>query len=222
MNILVLNGSPKGEKSDTSKLTRAFLEGMGEEAKWVYAYEEDIKPCLGCFSSSGIKILTGGAVDDVAFVRGQEDGLVEHLDGSVDRSRFLCRLGDGHVDIIRGDVGHVPITQRCDDVVLDLRGVVGKGSRPDVGCLHNEPFFCILPDGGIIPAEHGFLNLPLGFPDLPGQLVRILGVKGDILAVAVLDSLPVLVPARYPFVGWFLWAGHIASFSACALHLPVL
>jgi len=50
MRILVICGSPKGEKSDTSKITRAFLEGMGEQAKWVYAYEEYIKPCLGCFS----------------------------------------------------------------------------------------------------------------------------------------------------------------------------
>ncbi|MDE5768871.1 MAG: NAD(P)H-dependent oxidoreductase [Oscillospiraceae bacterium] len=28
MNILVLNGSPKGERSNTMKLTRAFLEGF--------------------------------------------------------------------------------------------------------------------------------------------------------------------------------------------------
>lgn len=29
MNILVINGSPKGENSNTLKLTRAFLEGTG-------------------------------------------------------------------------------------------------------------------------------------------------------------------------------------------------
>ena len=32
MRILVLNGSPKREQSDTMHLTRAFLEGMREAA----------------------------------------------------------------------------------------------------------------------------------------------------------------------------------------------
>jgi len=53
MNILVLNGSPK-EKSDTMRLTRAFLRGMeacGEHRiETIRVIEKEIKPCTGCFA----------------------------------------------------------------------------------------------------------------------------------------------------------------------------
>lgn len=49
MKILVINGSPKGERSDTLRITKAFLEGMGEEAEFVEAKSLNVKPCLGCY-----------------------------------------------------------------------------------------------------------------------------------------------------------------------------
>ena len=53
MNILVLNGSPKGEKSNTVKLTNAFLEGInasGENAvTLVNISKKRIEHCLGCY-----------------------------------------------------------------------------------------------------------------------------------------------------------------------------
>ena len=45
MKILVLNGSPKKEKSDTMHLTRAFLRGMQEAAP-----QEVQIICNGCNS----------------------------------------------------------------------------------------------------------------------------------------------------------------------------
>ena len=52
MKILVLNGSPK-ERSDTFRLTEAFLRGLnrsGEhEVQVVRAIEKKIAPCRGCF-----------------------------------------------------------------------------------------------------------------------------------------------------------------------------
>ncbi len=50
MNVLVINGSPKGERSDTLKITRAFLEGMDETAEIVDTMKVDVKPCLGCYA----------------------------------------------------------------------------------------------------------------------------------------------------------------------------
>lgn len=55
MNILVINGSPKGEKSNSYQLTGAFLEGIKRETDEVrirqcVVCQMDIRPCLGCFS----------------------------------------------------------------------------------------------------------------------------------------------------------------------------
>ena len=54
MKILVLNGSPKREKSDTMFITRAFLEGMNEagqhEVEIINAVDKHIEYCTGCFA----------------------------------------------------------------------------------------------------------------------------------------------------------------------------
>ena len=54
MNVFVINGSPKGEKSNTYRLTAAFLEGMkqqgGQEIVSVMTKQLNIRPCLGCFA----------------------------------------------------------------------------------------------------------------------------------------------------------------------------
>lgn len=55
MNILVINGSPKGDSSNTYRLTSAFLDGMKQglqniQTKELSVSRMDIKPCLGCFS----------------------------------------------------------------------------------------------------------------------------------------------------------------------------
>ena len=54
MKILVLNGSPKLDKSDTMHITRAFLEGMKEAASQdihiINTVDQHIEYCTGCFS----------------------------------------------------------------------------------------------------------------------------------------------------------------------------
>ncbi|HWP50343.1 MAG TPA: NAD(P)H-dependent oxidoreductase [Clostridia bacterium] len=51
MNVLVINGSPKGENSNTMRLVHAFLNGSGyAEAKIVHVADTKIRPCLGCFA----------------------------------------------------------------------------------------------------------------------------------------------------------------------------
>lgn len=55
MHILVINGSPKGEKSNSYQLTGAFLRGIRQESEGVEIREcavcrMDIRPCRGCFA----------------------------------------------------------------------------------------------------------------------------------------------------------------------------
>lgn len=54
MKILVLNGSPKKEKSDTMHITRAFLDGMSEVAEQkitqIDVIDANIGYCRGCFT----------------------------------------------------------------------------------------------------------------------------------------------------------------------------
>lgn len=50
MRILVINGSPKGNGSDTLKLTKAFLKGMGETGEIIHTLQANVKPCLGCLA----------------------------------------------------------------------------------------------------------------------------------------------------------------------------
>jgi len=54
MKILVLNGSPKRDKSDTMHITRAFLDGMNEVAEnditVIHAVDKHVEYCTGCFT----------------------------------------------------------------------------------------------------------------------------------------------------------------------------
>lgn len=54
MKILVLNGSPKKENSDTLHITRAFLDGMQEaapqEVRMLHVIDQHIEFCSGCLA----------------------------------------------------------------------------------------------------------------------------------------------------------------------------
>ncbi|MDR2447281.1 MAG: NAD(P)H-dependent oxidoreductase, partial [Treponema sp.] len=49
MNILVINGSPKGEKSNTLRLANAFVEGINNTGnhfvETITVLQKDIAPC---------------------------------------------------------------------------------------------------------------------------------------------------------------------------------
>lgn len=68
MNVLVINGSPKGKMSNTMQLTNALLEGIVSNEdnviKQLTIKDMDITPCLGCMSCWG-KTAGKCVIDDV-------------------------------------------------------------------------------------------------------------------------------------------------------------
>lgn len=54
MKILVLNGSPKRDQSDTMHITRAFLQGMEQaqpqQIHTIHVIDQHIEYCSGCFA----------------------------------------------------------------------------------------------------------------------------------------------------------------------------
>lgn len=50
MNIVVINGSPNKERSATLALTKAFLRGMNETAKFIHTADLQINPCRACYA----------------------------------------------------------------------------------------------------------------------------------------------------------------------------
>jgi len=69
MKILVIDGSPKGDQSNTMVLTKAFLEGAGwaESAEFISSYKANVKDCVGCYScwtkTPGVCIFKDDMVD---------------------------------------------------------------------------------------------------------------------------------------------------------------
>ena len=68
MKILVLNGSPRAENSNTLQVTQAFLKGFPDDTdiETVHLNRMNIQPCRGCFSCWGPTLGRCVIKDDMA------------------------------------------------------------------------------------------------------------------------------------------------------------
>ena len=124
MKILVLNGSPKRDKSDTMHITRAFLDGMKEAAPQdihiIHTIDQHIEYCTGCFSC----MRNGGSCihnDDMNAI------LVEILDSDLLLLSFplycygmpaslkalMDRVGDRYEHVGQADFSHLRYLMIC-------------------------------------------------------------------------------------------------------------
>lgn len=72
MKTLIINGSPRGEQSNTLRISRAFAKGLGGDVTEFTVSRENITPCRGCFSCWGktagkcvIEDAVGGLIESI-------------------------------------------------------------------------------------------------------------------------------------------------------------
>ncbi|MBQ7670892.1 MAG: flavodoxin family protein [Clostridia bacterium] len=135
MKILVFNGSPKREQSDTMHITRAFLDGMNSvcenEVHIVNVIDKHIEYCTGCFTcmKSGGKCIFDddmrGILDEIL----ESDllifsyplycyGMPAPLKALIDRTLPLSSLamqkaGDRYEHVGQADFSHLRYVMIC-------------------------------------------------------------------------------------------------------------
>jgi multimeric flavodoxin WrbA len=77
LKIIVINGSPKGEGSNSLKLTKAFLAGLEEpDARFYHLANREVRPCKGCYAcwkaTPGVCVMQDGAKDVIEALREAE------------------------------------------------------------------------------------------------------------------------------------------------------
>lgn len=135
MKILVFNGSPKKEKSDTLHITRAFLEGMNEvseqDIQMIHVIDKHIEYCTGCFAC---KQNGGNCIHDDDMRRVLESilssdlllfsfplysyGMPAHLKALLDRtmplsSMAMQKVGDRYEHPCQADFSHLRYLMIC-------------------------------------------------------------------------------------------------------------
>ena len=135
MKILVFNGSPKKEKSDTLHITRAFLEGMNEvseqDIQMIHVIDKHIEYCTGCFAC---KQNGGNCIHDddmrrvLASILSSDlllfsfplysYGMPAHLKALLDRtmplsSMAMKKVGDRYEHLCQADFSHMRYLMIC-------------------------------------------------------------------------------------------------------------
>ncbi len=175
MRILVLNGSPK-KKSDTFRLTEAFLKGLDRDKKHevniINVIDRKIAPCRGCFScwqrSDGHCVIDDGQNEILDLYRTSDIiiwsfplycyGMPSHLKAVLDRTIPLIKMK--MVQLSDGTVRHEPLADfsKIHTVVIcgcgfpDWEGNFDSLKLQCKNCFGNLSMICV--------PEAPLLNIP--------------------------------------------------------------
>lgn len=135
MKILILNGSPKKENSDTMHITRAFVDGMNDvapcEVKTIHTVDRHIEYCTGCFACmrNGGKCIYDDDMKEILEEILQSDlliwsfplycyGMPASLKALLDRtlplsSMAMQKVGERYEHIGQADFSHLKYVMIC-------------------------------------------------------------------------------------------------------------
>ena len=135
MKILVFNGSPKKDKSDTMHITRAFLKGMQsyspQDIKFIHVVDKNIGYCRGCFTckrNGGTCVLDDDMRDILEMILDSDlllfnyplysYGMPSQLKALIDRTMPLSamamqKVGDRYAHVGQADFSHLKYMMIC-------------------------------------------------------------------------------------------------------------
>ena len=135
MKILVLNGSPKRDKSDTMHMTRSFLTGMNDirknDVQIIDVIDKKIEYCTGCFEcmKNGGKCIHSDDMHDILNEILQSDilifsfplycyGMPAPLKALMDRtlplgSMAMQKVGERYEHVAQADFSHLRYVMIC-------------------------------------------------------------------------------------------------------------
>ena len=135
MKVLVLNGSPKGEKSNTLNITKAFLDGFSAdtEVEYITVKKETIKPCMGCFSCwsrTPGKCVIKDDMQKIYVVEDKEASFHELRDEAMHEKRLL----------VITTCGYVSAEPMYPALIKQLDLICGNGNYTMIKCPEGELF----------------------------------------------------------------------------------
>lgn len=161
MKVLVLNGSPKGERSNTFNVTRAFLDGFPSdtETEAVHLSKLNIKPCMGCYSCwrrTGGKCVIGDDMQDLY-------GKIKAADIIIESFPLFFFGMPGPMKTF---------TDRCLSLMLPYLG--GNVTDSDI-CFHKLRDETMLQKKLVVISSCGYVEAQRVYPALLKQLDMISG-----------------------------------------------
>ena len=183
MKILVINGSPKKENSDTMHITCAFLNGMNDAAEneihIIHAIDKHIEYCTGCFAC----MRNGGSCIHNDDMRGILEeildsdlliwsyplycyGMPAPLKALLDRtlplsSMSMQKVGDRYEHVGQADFSHLKYVMICGCGFPNSKQNFEPAVMQFTRCFPNEYTMITIPESPMFNApEAAVVTLP--------------------------------------------------------------